>query len=416
MITSGEIFESQSGRRIRVEGLIGVGGQGEAYWVTDLNTGQRGVLKVFFEKFVSSETIQRLHFLTSLQLNTVCPALLAPNDLINKKGRIGHYTLAAPGQPLEEFLKNPNSTFVESLQLAISLAHAVTMLHQRQIAHGDLHADNLLVNKTASVPELYVIDFDNFNAPRMPAPPCVGHNLYMAPELRMALVQGKPAIPDIWTDRYSLGVVMHEIILFKHVAAGADNDEAEFHKAMCSGWLHDPASADRPPGNIGGYPVEVLNADVARLFRKSLSLDRAERPSADQWEMALGKAINEVYVCPRPHCSGPCLIDASKSICPLCKHPYPFLKIVAVNGQMISLDRGAIPVGRDDLGGAKKVSARHAVFRRIGPETWLESLGSNGTYRWAGSQWIKLPDNKPVLVQHNDRLRFADMEAQVLWL
>lgn len=130
--------------------------------------------------------------------------------------------------------------------------------------------------------------------------------------------------------------------------------------------------------------------------------------------MALGKAINEVFLCPK--CSGPCLIDTSKSICPLCKQPYPFLKLAPVNGRLISLDRGAIPTGRNDLGGSKKVSARHAVFRRIGPETWLESLGSNDTYRWSGSQWLRLPDNKSVLVQSNDRLRFADVEAQVLWL
>jgi len=55
----------------------------------------------------------------------------------------------------------------------------------------------------------------------------------------------------------------------------------------------------------------------------------------------------------------------------------------------------------------------HAVFRRIGPQTWMESVGRNGTWRWSGSQWIRLPDKKPVLVQKNDQLKFADLEVTV---
>lgn len=40
MITNGEIVVLDSGKRLRVDSLISVGGQGEAYWVTDLDTGQ----------------------------------------------------------------------------------------------------------------------------------------------------------------------------------------------------------------------------------------------------------------------------------------------------------------------------------------------------------------------------------------
>lgn len=413
MIQSGKIVKSDSGRRIRVDGLIKAGGQGEAYWATELNSGQRGVLKVFHDRFNNDDTRRRIRFLLSQDLKTACPVLQAPVDLLNTKKMVGHYTPFAEGQSLEEFLGNPNSTFIEEMQLAITLAHAVGVLHARHIAHGDLHADNLIINRVGSVFLLHVIDLDNFNAPGMPIPPCVGHNLYMGPELRSALAKGLPAIPTIETDLFSLGVLMHEIILLRHVSAGNDDNEAHFQKAMCSGrWLQDPAAADKPGGDLGGYPVEVLNADLARLFRAALSLDPAKRPSAEAWETELGKAFNSIYCC--PSCGGPCVIDVSKVACPVCHNPFPYLALQVIgSGCSIALDQGSTAVGRADLGGSLKVSARHAVFRRIGPETWLESAGSNGTYRWNGSAWTKLPDKKPVLVQNGDRLKFGDIEARV---
>jgi pSer/pThr/pTyr-binding forkhead associated (FHA) protein len=79
----------------------------------------------------------------------------------------------------------------------------------------------------------------------------------------------------------------------------------------------------------------------------------------------------------------------------------------------VRLDSGAVVVGRNVFPAAIKVSARHAVFRKVGPETWLQSFGRNGTYRWNGSSWIRLPDGKPILVQKGDMLRFADLELLV---
>jgi DNA-binding helix-hairpin-helix protein with protein kinase domain len=271
----------------------------------------------------------------------------------------------------------------------------------------------LFVNRVGSALHLYVIDLDNFNAPAVPLPPMVGQNLYLAPELRKALANREAAIPNIYTDRFSIALLLHEILLLRHVAAGADGNEADFQKAMCSGrWLQDPAAADRPSGNLGGYPAEVLNADLARLFRSALSLDPANRPSPGAWKSALGKAFNSLYCC--PYCGGPCIVDMSKVVCPLCGRPFPHLTVrIVTTGQVFSLAHGTMVVGRAELGGSMKVSQRHAVFHRIGPETWLESHGRNGTYRWNGSGWSRLPDKKPLLVQSADRLRFGDVEVRL---
>jgi serine/threonine protein kinase len=412
MIAKGKIIKSGSGRRLRVDRFIKVGGQGEAYMTTEMNTGEKGVLKVFHDRFAGDDTMKRLRFLVGQDLASACPALRPPIEILDSRNLLGHYAPLAPGQSLEEFFMNPNITFLEGLQLALSLAHAVGEMHRRQLAHGDLRADNLLVNRVGTVLQLFVIDLDNFNAPTVPPPPMLGDNLYLAPEMRDALAHSRPAVPDLYSDRFALGVLMHEIILLRHVAAGADATEADFEKAMCSGrWIHDPAAPDKPAGNPGGYPVEVLNADLARLFRSALSLNPTERPSPDLWEGELVKAINSVYCCPA--CGGPCVVDVSKNVCPLCRRPFPHLMLRTADGRTVSLERGSVSVGRNDLGGSMKVSALHAIFRRVGPETWIESLGSNGTCRWTGTTWVRLQNQKPILVQQGDWLMFGDVQGQL---
>ena len=79
----------------------------------------------------------------------------------------------------------------------------------------------------------------------------------------------------------------------------------------------------------------------------------------------------------------------------------------------IPLNSGAVAVGRPDLGGAHKVSARHAVFHKIGPETWMTAVGSNPTFRLAGGKWIQLTNNIKLLVQKGDKLRLADVEVEL---
>jgi serine/threonine protein kinase len=414
MIQKGKVIKSDSGRKFQVEELIKSGGQGEAYWATDLYSGEKGVIKVFHMRFATHDTIRRLRFLVGQNLHSVCPVLYAPNDIVTSGGLVGHYTPRASGHPLEEFLTNPSSTFLEGMQLAITLAHSTNELHKLHIAHGDLHADNLILDRNGSVLELSIIDLDNFNAPGVPAPPMVGQNLYLAPELREALATNRVAIPDIYTDRFAMGVLMHEILLLRHVAAGADSNEQDFQDAMCSGkWVQDPACPHKPVGNLGGYPVEVLDANLARLFRATLSRDPKERPSAGEWETELGRAINSIFCC--PSCGGPCVVDASKLACPLCGRQFPHLTMQMISsGKVLSLVSGSTTVGRAELGGSMKVSVRHAMFHRIGPETWIESVGTNGSYRWTRTGWCKLPDRKPVLLQNGDRLRLADVEVRLV--
>jgi serine/threonine protein kinase len=412
MIRKGQIVSSDSKRRFRVGDFIAVGGQGETYWATDLKSGEEGVLKVFFQRFAGKNTIIRIQFLLVQRLQGICAALYAPTDIFSGRKMVGHYAPRAPGQALEELLEKPIFTFLEALQMGIAITHALSVLHDRKIVHGDIHARNFIVEKVGSVLKVYVIDFDNFRAAGVPDPPCIGQEMYLAPELREAMASSRPAVVTLASEYFALAVLLHETLLLRHPATGADANPEDFRRAMCEGrWMHDPAFSNRPSGDLGGYPASILNTGLSRLIRSALSLDPSQRPSADEWKAELSKAFTSVYCCPA--CEGPCISEVGKDSCPYCGRPFPFLSLQMAGGRSISLANGAVMVGRNDLGGSVKVSARHAVFHHLGPETWLESLGGNGSFRWNGSGWTKLPDREAVLVQSGDRLRLADVEVHL---
>lgn len=409
MIPAGQRITCQDGRRVRVDSFAAAGGQGVIYRTTEEGTRRPGALKVFTQPSV--ETLRRLQYLVSQDLRAACPVLWPPVAIVQTP-QLGHYAPWAEGKELEELLLAPDFDFAQGLQLALAVAVAVDALHQRGIAHGDLRSANVKVHSVGSVRHAALLDLDNFAAAGVPPPPAFGHELYMAPELRLALRAGRLAVPTLQSDRFALAGLIHEILLLRHVAARHDGDAEAFHAAMCSGrWLEDPMLVGRAEQSLGGYAAGVLNADLQRLLRLAMSLDPCVRPSARAWKDALLAAVDLVHPCPL--CAAPCLVEAARTTCATCRGTFPHLSLrLHGTGRMIELRAGATVLGRSEFGGSPRVSARHAVFHRMGPETWMDATGTNGTFRWNGSAWQGLPRN--TLIRAGDWLQLADVRVEVL--
>jgi serine/threonine protein kinase len=396
------------GMRLSLGDLEGQGGEGEVYRARNVATGETMAVKLFANKFKTPDTIQRIRYLASLDIQNASPVLFGPIDTI-VNGEVGHVSRWADGVSLEEILKNPQFTLLDGIQMCFAIAHGVGALHAKQIAHGDIQSMNVKVHRDGGAAKVGLIDFDNYRSPAVPLPQMIGQHLYMPPELR----QRSGAVPDVGSDKYEMAIVFHEILLLRHPAAGFDATEDGFLNAMCSGvWTQDRARNRKDGSALGGYPVTILNADIENLFRRGLSRDVGTRPGPLDWKDAFSRALNAVGVC--PSCGVQFIVDSSKVECPLttCRKRFPDLRLV-FKGRKIPLNSGAVAVGRPDLGGAHMVSTRHAVFRKIGPETWMTAVGSNPTFRLAGGKWIQLTNNIKLLVQKGDRLRLADVEVEL---
>lgn len=401
----GDIVTSKSGKKIKFDRMITGGGQGVAYFATEMKKNQPCVVKIFSKKEEREKNISRISFLVDQKFYQSCSTCISPIDVIITDDWVGHYTFVAPGKPLEGFLGEINSySIIQGIIWSIVLSNAIDVLHCKGISHGDIHSQNVFIDND----KLYLIDFDNFSSSKMPPPPCMGMEYYMAPELLQAYRENRVFLPDIKTDLYSLGVLIHEILLGKHVASGQDMTKEEFFKTVSRGqWIHDP---NRPKNqklqDIGGYSAEMLNIDICRLIRRVVSVNREERPSAKEWVKCLCDSLYNIFIC--PNCSFPCLIDTSKSHCPHCKNRYPILKLICVNGEQKFLDKGTV------LFFNKRIPV--SKFHRIGPETWIENLVDN-VFRFshAGKKWIKMPRNQQILVENQDKLKFIDLEASVTY-
>jgi serine/threonine protein kinase len=419
MLANGDVVTLSSGRKIQIEGNVFFGAQGQAYVAIDSKTRQKGVLKVMNGHMEKNALLKRTNFLISAHLQAACPVLYAPIDVLNSGKMVGHFSPFATGISLEKYLQEA-TPFLQNIQLATAIVHAIFVLHARGITHGDLHSNNVIVSKVkGGAIEVALIDMDNFNAfgsRKIPEPACVGHPLYIAPELDDALESKRRAIPTLESELYALGVLLHEILLLRHPIAGFDNTKDDYHWAKhVLEWPDDPMRPWSKPRDvdIGGYPTGVLSADFMRLFRRALSKNSSLRPQASEWKRLLVPALGQIYTC--PSCGTPVIVDSSKTRCPYsrCGKKYPHLVLKLSSGKPIQLQESSRILGRDDFDGAPHVSREHCVVRRRGPETFFEAVGRNGMFRMAGKNWLQLQNNRPFLVQAGDRLRFANVEA---WL
>jgi serine/threonine protein kinase len=405
MINRGLEFQTCSLGKMTIGDKLAVGGQGTAYDAM-AKDGSKYVLKLYHPEFQTTDSRKRLEALIAQKFESESSTIVAPLELVTVSGAFGHVSMKAPGVSLEEMLTSGGFDMLDGIQMACALARSIGIIHNRGYAHGDIHANNVRIYRNG-VCRVYVFDFDNFAGKLLPIAPCLGQNLYMAPEIRT-----KGASPSIEADRFSLAFVLHELITLRHPVP-SDATEDVFNEVMAKGkWLSDPAcsTTNRPEG----YPAGVLDTDLARLFRLGISDDPSARPTAQEWQDALFASMFKLYVC--PSCTAPNIVDASKKRCAVCRTPYPTLQLQGSFG-LIRLDQSSVVLGRSQLGGANQISNRHAVIRRIGPEYRIEDCSANGIFRKTPSGWMRLPVTSKVecqaVLSAGDIIRFANVECIV---
>lgn len=375
-------------------------------------------------KHSTPDVITRLEFLVAQKLHKINDVMrCAPREIVHEGTQIGHYSNFCSGKNFEDILSASDAdyTLTERMTFAIAFAHALDTLHQKGLGHGDLNSQNVFgevvsVSNGAKLIKAYLIDFDNFFEENAPLQPCLGQQLYMAPELYSAYKNKRTdVIADIATDLYALGILIHEILLFKHVTSGCGEGIDSFEEVLEQGkWIHDPIMKQEVEVD-GGYPATILDPDISSLFRRAVSLTPSERPSASEWRESLLYASKNIFICDNKKCHGDFINFVSRKYCPYCKKPFPSLAL-KIEKKTIPLNGASVVIGRDKIRGSAHVSSKHAVFRKVGAETTLESLGQNGTFRKIHGKWTRLAQKKSVSIEAGDKVKFADVEGKIILL
>jgi hypothetical protein len=248
------------GGQYTLHGLLGSGGMAEVFLAHDEVLERDVALKILKEQYAQDEGFVELfrhEARSAASLNH--PHIVVVYDW--GRSEDGTYYMAmehVPGGTLKDRIRAEGflGPYL-AVELASWVAQALGFAHERGMIHRDVKPQNILLTEAGTAK---VADFGIARAAAATTTsrsnPILGTAGYMAPEQ----VQGGPVGP--WSDLYSLGVVLYEML------TGELPHEAQDQVALAMKHVCEPP---RPPSEVNPEVPEVLDALTLRLLAKDPS-------------------------------------------------------------------------------------------------------------------------------------------------
>jgi Tol biopolymer transport system component len=273
-----------SGHRIGpyvVVSPLGSGGMGEVYLADDTRLRRRVALKVLSAgsesgTHASERLLREAQAAARLDHTNICTIF----DTGEADGQAYIAMQFVEGESVAARLKRKPLDLREALSLGAEVAHALAEAHRQGIVHRDVKPENVMVTTSGHAK---VLDFGlaQLTGPLADgattferltrAGAVAGTVRYMSPEQ----VKGEPI--DERSDLFSLGVVLHEVLLRAHPFAAAS--VAETIAAILG--REAPRLADHVPPEVRRIVAKCLEKDRERRYQSArdlaIDLDAAER-------------------------------------------------------------------------------------------------------------------------------------------
>lgn len=119
------------------------------------------------------------------------------------------------GVTLTQLYRSQILTTSEALEIALQVQEGLVDLHMAQLCHGDLHMDNIFIEKSG---EVKLLDFGMANVSRYKSQ---GSPTLRAPEL------SNQGAPSFWSDLFSLGILCKELGISKGHLSHSDPQQRD---------------------------------------------------------------------------------------------------------------------------------------------------------------------------------------------
>ena len=159
-------------QKYEVIDLLGAGWEGEVYLVREISTDIERTAKLFFPKRNQNNKSIKFYAKKLHQLRH-CPIVIHYNaqETMMVQGHSVSFLISeyVEGELLSDFVnRQPGKcmTALQGLHLLHSLASGLECVHSMGEYHGDLHMDNIIVQRFGLSFDLKILDFYQWKAPR----------------------------------------------------------------------------------------------------------------------------------------------------------------------------------------------------------------------------------------------------------
>lgn len=359
---------------------LGRGGQGIVYLVEA--GGEKKALKWYLNAPDDKFYRNLEHNIAS---GAPSDAFLWPEYLTKKQlGSYGYIMKLRPQNYYEfgNFLlaKVSFKSFTAMLSAAMKICDGFMMLHRFGYSYQDLNDGNFFIDPQTG--DVLICDNDNV-MPQGEKSGIMGKARYMAPEI----VAG--GIPDKYSDRFSLSVILFMLLFANHPFEGAkvvacpcmtESFEKRFygHDAL---FIYDPADKSN-------LPVRGIHQNVIRrwpvfpqlirdTFIEEFSQEKLKNPSTrmieQNWKKIISTVRDSLIVC--NHCGEETFVDTSKTQdkCMNCGRVLDLSKRLEINSRSLPLTNNtAIYIDHDNNpdGLVTTDSNGFLLIKNISTETW----------------------------------------------
>lgn len=369
-----------SGKSATIIKELGRGGQGIVYLVEV--DGEQKALKWYLNAPDDK-------FYRNLEHNIVSgapsDAFLWPEDLTEKQqGSYGYIMRLRPKNYYEfgNFLlaKVSFKSFSAMLSAAMKICNGFMMLHRFGYSYQDLNDGNFFIDPSSG--DVLICDNDNV-MPQGEKSGIMGKTRYMAPEI----VAG--GIPDKYSDRFSLSVILFMLFYANHPFEGAkvvacpcmtESYEKRFYGSEAV-FIYDPNDTSNLPVRgihqnvIRRWPVmpKLLRDTFIQEFNQEKLKNPNTRMIEQNWEKIISQVRDSLIVC--QHCGEETFVDTSLPSykCMNCSKDNDLTKkLVFANRSLPLLNKCFIYIDNDNVpdGIVTVDNTGFLLIKNISTESW----------------------------------------------
>lgn len=319
-LKSGSKIDLTIGGQATIIKELGRGGQGIVYLV-DL-CGQKMALKWYLNP-LGDKFYKNLE--KNIQSGAPSDAFIWPEYLTLKtNGYYGYIMRLRPANYFEfgNFLlaKKNFKSFDAMLAAAMKICDGFMMLHRFGFSYQDLNDGNFFIDPATG--DVLICDNDNV-MPQGEKSGIMGKARYMASEV----VAG--GIPDKYSDRFSLSVILFMLFFANHPFEGAkvvacpcmtESFEKKFYGSEAL-FIYDPSDKTNLP--VRGVHQNVIRrwpvfpTILKEAFIQQFSQDKLKNPTArmieQEWQKLIAKVRDSLVIC--PSCGEETFLDTTSGNC-----------------------------------------------------------------------------------------------------